>query len=78
MITGKFLSGDLIFSWTQSQSNLSYIVYTRRNKILDKSTHRTNHTKYTVRDVLRYNDVSIDVIVNENKDWGRQNYKGMI
>lgn len=73
-----FLSGDLIFSWTQSQSNLSYTVFIRRNTTLDKPGHQTKHTNYTVRDVLRYNYVSIDVIVNENKDWGRQKYKGMI
>lgn len=73
-----FLSGDLIFSWTQSQSNLSYTVFIRRNKTQDKQRHKTKHTNYTVQDVLKYNDVSIDVRVNENKDWGRTKYKGMI
>lgn len=40
--------------------------------------YQIKYINYIVWDVFRYNYVFFDVRVNENNDWGRIEYKGMI
>lgn len=56
----SFISGNLVFRWTPLPNSYSYDVLITRNNASDVWTRWLN-TEYTVKDVLLYDSITINV-----------------
>lgn len=56
----SFISGNLVFRWTPLPNSYSYDVLITRNNASDVWTRWIN-TEYTVKDVLLYDSITINV-----------------
>lgn len=73
-ISTKFLSGNVIFTWTPSNYSF-YDVLIIRDTTADSWT-RVFDTQYTVRDVLMYNSITINVKTYGSVADNRKTYNG--
>lgn len=73
-ISTKFVLGNVIFSW-QPLDYSAYYVQITRDTISD-TWARVNSTRYTVRDVLLYDSISINVRTSGSADNNIETYNG--
>eukprot|EP00105_Crassostrea_gigas_P020958 XP_011439895.1 PREDICTED: uncharacterized protein LOC105337033 [Crassostrea gigas] len=59
-LSTKFMSGNVIFTWTPSNYSSYYVIITR-DITRDTTWTRVTDTQYTVGDVLQYDSIAINV-----------------
>lgn len=70
------MSGNVIFTWTPA-NNSSYDVQLTRNTTIDSWT-RVSDTQHTVRDVLLYDSITINVRAPGSNIDSKMTYNGSI
>lgn len=75
-ISTKFMHGKVIFTWTPSNYSKYDVLITRDTA--DDDWARVSDTEYTVRDVLRYNTITINVRILGSTTDNKLEYNGII
>lgn len=73
-ISTKFVLGNVIFSWQPLDYSAYYVQITRDTT--SDTWARVNSTHYTVRDVLLYDSISINVRTSASDDNNIETYNG--
>lgn len=74
-ISTKYMSGNVIFTWTPLNFSV-YDVRLTRDRTLDSWT-RVSDTQDTVRDVLLYDSITINVRTPGSPDDNKMTYNGL-